>query len=287
MHMRRVPIGLQASKIPCSIIPQQRRNDISSPTTQINWGTDRFLKSRSMIAYNYERRFEAYRVGSDNPKLDPNKFDFTIYDLDHLLLEHEVSEVLGKPYLSELEIPPVGIDVFGPQVFTGVFWDGTKSRPMVSLPVSFHRNPAEQPRIDEPRMWKWVHFLVCPTSPYSFISQEVSQEDNLGNLVICSRQSLSQAARAFIGNEERSELEMWIAGKRRKVYICPSASHFQGVNILGNNFLNLYNQPAEVRDLNDGRCRFEFLVGERRTRGSTCHWEDTTAGHKIRYPRLR
>jgi len=47
------------------------------------------------------------------PEDDPNKFGFTIYDLKHSLLEHEVSEALGKLYSSEVEIQPHDNNVDG------------------------------------------------------------------------------------------------------------------------------------------------------------------------------
>jgi len=97
--------------------------------------------------------------------------------------------------------------------------------------------------------------------------------------------ALSQAARAFTveDDHEGSKLWTWISGHRQHLHLCPSASHFQGVNILGNDFLSYY--PAEVRDLSDGNNRFAFLVGAK-IEGShkpdnIYHWEDTTAGYKL------
>jgi len=188
MHMRRGPTGLRACKVFYSATPHQHQNNISNPTPRISdpltfnpydydWDTDNVPDPRSLLVYNHERRVEAFitrRCGSDHPKYDPAKFDITIHDLDHSLLEHEISEALGKPYLSDVEIPPYDSEVNGAQMFTGVFWDGTLCRPMVSLPVSCYKNPAEQPRRDKPSMGKWVHFLICPNSPYSFLSREVS-----------------------------------------------------------------------------------------------------------------
>jgi len=95
-----------------------------------------------------------------------------------------------------------------------------------------------------------------------------------------------QVAKAFIGYEEPSLFGLKIAGKTHEVEICPSASHFQGVNILGSDFFGRYS--AEMRNLNDGRYRFAFIVGADldgiHTADSTYHWEDTTAGHKIIIP---
>ena len=75
-------------------------------------------------------------------------------------------------------------------MFTSVFWDGTLCRPMVSLPVCCYKNPAERPARNEVRMGKWVHFIICLNSLYSFMSREVSPGDNfrwLANDSFCSR----------------------------------------------------------------------------------------------------
>ena len=181
IRLRRVPIELRASRIHYSVIPQQSQNDTSSLTTQIDLGVDTMPNQRSLLAYNKERQFEAYltyRLGTDDSKYDPKKLDITLGDLDHSLLEHEISEALGRPYLSEVEVHPHANDVDGPQVFIGIFWDCAKSRPMVTLPVSYCKYVSDEPRQDRPMTGKLVHFLVCPTSPYSFISREVSQEDS-------------------------------------------------------------------------------------------------------------
>jgi len=70
---------------------------------------------------------------------------------------------------------------------------------------------------------------------------------------------LFQAARAFIGDEERSKLPTLIAGQLHAFKLSPSASHFQGVNILGNDFLGYF--PVGMRDMSDGRHRFALLIG--------------------------
>ena len=52
----------------------------------------------------------------DHPQIledNPNKSAFTIYDLKHSLLEHEVSEALGKLYRSDVEIQPHDNNVDG------------------------------------------------------------------------------------------------------------------------------------------------------------------------------
>jgi len=119
-----------------------------------------------------------------------------------------------------------------PQVFAGIFWDGT-SRPVVTLPVSCYKNSAEEPRKEKPRMGKWVHFLVCPNSPYSFIEREVSQEDKFGCL--------------FANGSFRSRQPELLSGTKN----APSCGRDHRVNILGNNILSDY--PAEMRDLSDRR----------------------------------
>ena len=190
---RRVPIGLRAPKIHCSTISQQHRNHQTGPIAQThrnfgqyNHDLEKNTNPRSLQAYNNKREQEAFseyrsaKCGHPwlSPKHDPSKFDFTVYDLDHSLLAHEVSEVLGKPYLSEVEVLRCDDNMDGPQMFTGIFWNGTLSRPIVSLPAScmFYRAPIEVPESDKPKVPKWVHFLVCPNSPFSFVSREVSQE---------------------------------------------------------------------------------------------------------------
>jgi len=95
-------------------------NDISSltPRTYLrfnpcdyNWETDATPNPRSRLVYNHERQTEAHltrRFGSNHPKYYPNKFEITLYDLNHSLLEHMVPEAMGKSYFSEseVEIPP-------------------------------------------------------------------------------------------------------------------------------------------------------------------------------------
>ena len=170
----------------------------------------------------------------------------------------------GSPTPSEVEIHPLNNNKSmgkpnRPQMFTGIFWDGTLSRPM-SLPVSCYKNSAKEPRKEKPRMGKWVPFLVLFLSVQIALLVHLSRGEpgryRFGYLFadgsFHSRQPvlLSGTKNALsCGRGSPVVIITWTFARPHPI--------FKAVNILGNNFLSDY--PAGMRYLSDGRYCFYFL----------------------------
>ncbi|KAI9762187.1 MAG: hypothetical protein M1840_001458 [Geoglossum simile] len=130
-------------------------------------------------------------------------YDMIITDVDNGILQSEISELAGLPYLKEAKRDEA--DDMPDKLFGFIY--GENFRMMLPCLVGIG---------DKAR---WVFFIVDSGTPRTFIS--------------------AQAAQAFGLDERRGIWVAKIAGHLHPVYLTPPKSHFTGINILGGDFCTL------------------------------------------------
>ncbi|KAI9769400.1 MAG: hypothetical protein M1840_004102 [Geoglossum simile] len=176
-----------------------------------------------------EKEKEAIKNGNfvdihDISGVSPKDYDVLITDMNNDILESEISELAGIPYLKEAKKNEADNM---PHKLTG-FMYGEKFRLILPCLVGV-RDKA-----------RWVFFIVDTGAPITFISDQVVQAFGLG--------------------EERSLWIAKIAGRAHPVHRTPPGAHFAGVNILGGDFCSMNLLHPWFRA---GSSTVTYYIGER------------------------
>ncbi|KAI9771650.1 MAG: hypothetical protein M1840_001865 [Geoglossum simile] len=121
-------------------------------------------------------------------------------DVNHGILESEISEIVGIPYLKE----GTKADTENTPEKVSGFLYGSKFRLVFPCLLSIEEKA------------HWVFFIVDSGAPLTYISTQVAQEFGLG--------------------EDEGPWASKVAGYPYPVHLAPSTSHFTGINILGHDF---------------------------------------------------